>query len=714
MGCLGYSDPPACTQTCSPRFFGANCSQNCNTSCFYQLCDPFIGNCLNCSVGRYGNQCDVCPDNYFGLNCSEKCSDRCTSQMCNSVSGRCESCVAGYHRELCDRSCGPKYFGRNCSQRCNRSCADELCHPVDGRCIRCPIGKNGINCDDCPFGTYGEDCQQQCSVHCLNHTCDIVNGTCKYGCETGYTGLVCLVFSAASQGTEAGDFVGVIVGSVVGALVLMAVFIIAKFIMRRQKVPKLMNKQSPQRQTDGSRMSLNSVNSFHSIHEGKSSVIPNSNEKQLSKVAGTYVNTAPQFTDNTSIVIDNLYSFIKTHSEEYFTQQFESLPQTPNVTTDAGSHDENRIKNRFKNIYPYDHSRVHLKTNFKKSEKDYINASYIKGFENNVKFIGTQGPNNITLNDFVRMLWEQNIEIVIMLTNLIEDGKVKCEKYWPDGDEKKDQPTHLLTQFHFTSWPDKSVPIAAWSLVDFEQRVFSCSTSEPIVVHCSAGVGRTGTFITLHNVIKESEKTGRADFFNTVMKLRQDRMQMFQTAEQYEFLHKAALAANVCMGTTFPVNNLVYRLTLLDEQKFASQSKIDFEFKAICNACETNHHKTKESPVNENDKNLYESTERDATSFKNRFSVIIPSDTYRPHLTCYNSEVGDYINAVILPSYKHIDQQFLTQLPMPSTVTDFWRLVTQYNITVLVAFELDTMLEDKTFGQYLPLDEEHELLCHLL
>ncbi|KAH9494708.1 Tyrosine-protein phosphatase 69D [Bulinus truncatus] len=164
----------------------------------------------------------------------------------------------------------------------------------------------------------------------------------------------------------------------------------------------------------------------------------------------------------------------------------------------------------------------------------------------------------------------------------------------------------------------------------------------------TAGVGRTGTFIALHNVIKESEKTGRADFFNTVVKLRQDRMQMVQTAKQYEFLHRAALAANVCIGTTFPVNNLSSRLKPLDEQKFASQSKIDFEFKAICDACETNNHKTKESPVNENDKNVYENTESDSTSFKNRFSVIIPSDTYRPCLTCYNSEVGDYINAVIL------------------------------------------------------------------
>ncbi|CAL1546979.1 unnamed protein product, partial [Lymnaea stagnalis] len=169
------------------------------------------------------------------------------------------------------------------------------------------------------------------------------------------------------------------------------------------------------------------------------------------------------------------------------------------------------------------------------------------------------------LNDFVRMIWEQKVEAIVMLTNLIEEGKVKCEKYWSDAGEAQfgeitvklaatksfadyiirsfemfkvrhystgsdKEVTRTFTQFHFTSWPDKSVPVTPWSLVEFLKRVSAQTTKSPVVVHCSAGVGRTGTFIALHSVIRQAQDTGRVDFYQTLAKLRQDRIFMIQTA----------------------------------------------------------------------------------------------------------------------------------------------------------------------------------------
>uniref|UniRef100_A0A2C9KY42 Uncharacterized protein n=1 Tax=Biomphalaria glabrata TaxID=6526 RepID=A0A2C9KY42_BIOGL len=203
-----------------------------------------------------------------------------------------------------------------------------------------------------------------------------------------------------------------------------------------------------------------------------------------------------------------------------------------------------------------DHSRVHLLINTGKKEGDYINASYIRDNNDKVKFIASQGPNKAVLNDFIRMLWEQHVDIVVMLTNLVEEAKVKCEQYWPEsgkvsyGDTKVqviqaktfadytirtielnqyNGGTRILTQYHFTSWPDQSVPNSPWALVDLAMKVLAHPTTQPIVVHCSAGVGRTGTFIALHNVLKDAEETNRIDFYSTLIRLRQDRIFMIQT-----------------------------------------------------------------------------------------------------------------------------------------------------------------------------------------
>ncbi|CAL1541407.1 unnamed protein product, partial [Lymnaea stagnalis] len=245
------------------------------------------------------------------------------------------------------------------------------------------------------------------------------------------------------------------------------------------------------------------------------------------------------------------------HTNEFFTTQFKKVPAAKNATTEVGLSEHNKLKNRYKNICAYDHSRVHLEINTAKNEGDYINASYVEGYHTNEKFIASQGPTKHMINDFIRMLWEQRVDKVVMLTNLIEEGKRKSEQYWPDdGDvpfgeihvrlisahtfadytirnielSKRNEATQIMTQFHFTSWPDQGVPTVPWGLVEFEQLVSAHPTTRPIAVHCSAGVGRTGTFIALHNVLREAEAMGHVDFFKTLTKLREARILMIQTA----------------------------------------------------------------------------------------------------------------------------------------------------------------------------------------
>ncbi|KAK0065014.1 receptor-type tyrosine-protein phosphatase T, partial [Biomphalaria pfeifferi] len=732
--CNGYSDPPLCSIECISTKWGANCKNSCNASCYNSLCDKFTGLCLFGCMGYqdFPDCSQPCMKSFYGLNCTNNCSVNCVDNTCDSISGNCLACKPGFTGDNCTKACDDFMFGKKCLERCSSMCTDKKCNSTTGKCFSCMPGFLGAFCNQsCGPSLYGQDCQHNCSNLCVDSLCNSTDGSC-FNCIEGKFGQFCSEVKANETP------LGAIIGPIIGGVALILIIVVAIILLRRRKRHEKPVEQQAQISSghDVARDStpLAKGTSFHFVDNNKQNSIHKSSPP-LPKAAEAYQNLLPKADSNTSIQVDKLYSFMTTLSSDFLINQFKTLPENSNVTTEVGLQAVNKNKNRFKNICPYDHSRVHLKINSENNEHDYINASYIKGFNNDVKFIASQGPSEHTVKDFIRMLWEQNTEKVVMLTNLIEDGKVKCEKYWPDDDTKaygdikvklistqtyaeytirklelckKNQTSHQVTQFHFTSWPDKSVPTASWSLVDFEQRVFTVATSEPIVVHCSAGVGRTGTFIALHNVMQQAEATGNVDFFNTVNNLRKDRMFMVQTAEQYEFLHRAGLAAIVCMGTTVTAAAFMHRLKLLDGKPLSKQTSLNEEFKAICHACEVNQRKFEAS---EHQENIYQNQENAIIKSKQRFADITADDVYRPRLTCYSTELSDYINAVILPSFSHKDQQIVSQLPMPTTVLDFWRLVTQYNITLIVAFEVDAMASDKTFEKYLPSKKDEVCVC---
>ncbi|XP_032386339.1 receptor-type tyrosine-protein phosphatase S isoform X4 [Etheostoma spectabile] len=285
---------------------------------------------------------------------------------------------------------------------------------------------------------------------------------------------------------------------------------------------------------------------------------------------------------NTEVAARSLYSYMqklsKVETGEHITGmelEFKRLANTKAHTSRfvTANLPCNKFKNRLVNIMPYETTRVCLQPIRGLEGSDYINASYIDGYSNRKGYIATQGPLAETTEDFWRMLWEHNSTIVVMLTKLREMGREKCHQYWPaersaryqyfvvDPMAEYNMPQYILRefkvtdardgqsrtvrQFQFTDWPEQGVPKSGEGFIDFIGQVHKTKEQfgqdGPISVHCSAGVGRTGVFITLSIVLERMRYEGAVDIFQTVKMLRTQRPAMVQTEDEYQFCYQAAL-----------------------------------------------------------------------------------------------------------------------------------------------------------------------------
>mmetsp|Transcript_6197 Transcript_6197/g.15964 ORF Transcript_6197/g.15964 Transcript_6197/m.15964 type:complete len:463 (+) Transcript_6197:197-1585(+) len=232
-------------------------------------------------------------------------------------------------------------------------------------------------------------------------------------------------------------------------------------------------------------------------------------------------------------------------------------------------------KNRYKDILPFDHSRVVLPQVEGAEGSDFINANYLRNRQGQVRVIAAQGPLSSTVLDFWRMLWHQNISVVVMVARVVEMGKKKCEKYWPDDlgamrygnvtvySENVDDTfapdfvirsfkveyegkSRKLTHFQYLSWPDHGVPDSVTQLMKMLKTVRETvdTAQAPMVVHCSAGCGRTGTLAAIDDVWTELEAgplTAHLDIFDVVNQFRQSRSSIVQTHDQYFMIFKAII-----------------------------------------------------------------------------------------------------------------------------------------------------------------------------
>uniref|UniRef100_A0AAZ3QHZ8 protein-tyrosine-phosphatase n=1 Tax=Oncorhynchus tshawytscha TaxID=74940 RepID=A0AAZ3QHZ8_ONCTS len=401
-----------------------------------------------------------------------------------------------------------------------------------------------------------------------------------------------------------------------------------------------------------------------------------------------------------------------------FKEEYESFFEGQSAPWDSAKKDENRMKNRYGNIIAYDHSRVRLQAIEGEQSSDYINANYVDGFTytqplSPVLFLSS-GPMQETVYDFWRMVWQENTATIVMVTNLVEVGRVKCCKYWPDDTEiYRDMKvtlieTQLLSeyvirtfavekrgaheireirQFHFTGWPDHGVPYHTTGLLGFVRRVKSKTPANagPMVVHCSAGAGRTGCFIVIDIMLDMAEREGVVDIYNCVRELRSRRVNMVQTEEQYVFIHDAILEACLCGDTTVPANQLrsvYYDMNRLDPQTNSSQIKEEFRtLNMVTPTLRVEDCSIALLPRNHE---------------KNRCMDVLPPDRCLPFLITIDGESSNYINAALMDSYKQPSAFIVTQHPLPNTVKDFWRLALDYHCTSIV------MLNDVDPAQLCP------------
>uniref|UniRef100_A0A8C1XSC0 Receptor-type tyrosine-protein phosphatase epsilon n=1 Tax=Cyprinus carpio TaxID=7962 RepID=A0A8C1XSC0_CYPCA len=427
------------------------------------------------------------------------------------------------------------------------------------------------------------------------------------------------------------------------------------------------------------------------------------------------------------IPVDSLeeeYRIRSADDGKLFREEYSSLPGgSTQGTCEEANKDENKEKNRYPNILPYDHSRVILTPIDGVPCSDYINASYIDGYTDKNKFIAAQGPKQDTVADFWRMIWEQKSATIVMLTNLKERKEDKCYQYWPDqgcwtygnvrvavedftalvdytirkfcvqyqaSDGTKTP--RLVTQLHFTSWPDFGVPFSPIGMLKFLKKVKQVNPSYagPIVVHCSAGVGRTGTFIVIDAMIDMMYAEKKVDVFGFVSRIREQRSQLIQTDLQYSFVYQALLEYFLYGDTELDVSSLEGHLDKLHNTSAPlDRVGLEEEFKKL-----TNMRIMKE---NMRAGNL------PANMKKNRVLQIIPYDFNRVILSMKRGqEFTNYINASFIDGYRQKDYFIATQGPLAHTVDDFWRMVWEWKChSIVMLTELQERDQDKCL-QYWP------------
>ncbi|XP_075012639.1 receptor-type tyrosine-protein phosphatase C isoform X3 [Calonectris borealis] len=407
-----------------------------------------------------------------------------------------------------------------------------------------------------------------------------------------------------------------------------------------------------------------------------------------------------------------------------FLDEFQSIPRVfTKFSIKEAKKSHNQNKNRYIDILPYDHNRVELSEIPGDPGSDYINASYIDGFKEPRKYIAAQGPKDETTDDFWRMIWEQKATIIVMVTRCEEGKRNKCAQYWPSmengsatyGDiivkinESKTCPDYVIQKLHitngrerttgrdvthiqFTSWPDHGVPEDPHLLLKLRRRINALSNffSGPIVVHCSAGVGRTGTYIGIDAMLEGLDAEGRVDVYGYVVKLRRQRCLMVQVESQYILIHQALVEYNQYGETEVSLSELHSYLNNLKRKDPPSDpSLLEAEFQRL---------PSYKGWRTQNTGN------REENKSKNRNANIIPYDFNRVPIRhedeCSKEgehdsddssdedsdceESSKYINASFITGYWGPKAMIATQGPLQETISDFWQMVFQRKVKVIV------------------------------
>ncbi|XP_046582367.1 phosphatidylinositol phosphatase PTPRQ-like isoform X3 [Haliotis rubra] len=584
--CVNVTSSGECLQCLDSRFYGKQCQHDCPDTCLNSRCQMNNTRVVcteGCVAGKKGDNCGVnCPTactqcerygdgctgpcqnpQYYGQHCRTPCPSICTGG-CNRITGECDSCEPGYTGDKCDVTCPP-----NCTGGCDKDTGEcGSCEPgyTGDKCdVTCPpncrggCDKHTGVCDSCEPGYRGKNCNDTCPPSCRDG-CDKEIGQCKR-CNPGNSGKYCNTScpdTCREECTEDGKCqspaksLGVILVVMAVCLCLALVGLIVWRRRRRRKLklkadtPVLAPFIPMSERNDDTVSDMSDADNPLYEHAGGPKCVPQ-------------IRMCPELQGEESV--------------SYMAEEFKKLPTPIASSSHCGLLTENVFKNRYRDILPFDTTRVCLEVE-DEGGSDYINASYIDGYKQETQFIATQGPSSHAVLDFWRMIWQADVNKIVMLTNLFEAGFSKCDQYWPCcGVESKtygyisvqcieervfkhyttrrlaiwksNSPTRVIHHLHYTSWPAYGVPDEVTSLIDFYKVVRNTDTDGggTTVVHCSAGVGRTGTFLALVYLIEQSREEHRVCVFSCVQGFRMQRMNMVHTEEQYILLYHALIEA---------------------------------------------------------------------------------------------------------------------------------------------------------------------------
>ncbi|XP_018393883.1 PREDICTED: receptor-type tyrosine-protein phosphatase U-like [Cyphomyrmex costatus] len=495
---------------------------------------------------------------------------------------------------------------------------------------------------------------------------------------------------------------------IVPVILLLVAASVAFYFYRRKK-----QKLTEQLMQDEMILSQNIQNFGHeiksAISNSKQDLSISSNRQSLSRTTtpeipiATANNNDEKAEMSSSVKVKNFEDYVKQAIQlGLLDKQYETFPRGQTRSWDYGKLPQNKSKNRYGNLIAYDETRVILKKLPDDAHSDYINANYITGYKKDKHYIATQGPKPNTVIDFWRMIWQENVLIICMLANVIENGKTKCEQYWPDIGKKKKygdiivlnakhnvfadycfrtftvtcgEETRKIEHLHYTAWPDHGVPLYTHSVVTYLKKLLATPPGNgPVIVHCSAGVGRTGTIILCDICLRRAAAEGLVDVFAETASIRSERANMVDNKQQYLLAHLALVECLLSIPTTLPCNEM-----LLTQIK-ALKKQLPLQLQRLQNiAWQDDALRQITSPPQ-----LLE-----CNRAKNRFPELISDKISRIYLKRYpaSDEDSDYLSAVYVDGVKVQNQYLATQLPMPSTINDFWRMIAEFKVELILMLQ---------------------------
>ncbi|KAM3177608.1 hypothetical protein ACTXT7_004225 [Hymenolepis weldensis] len=424
--------------------------------------------------------------------------------------------------------------------------------------------------------------------------------------------------------------------------------------------------------------------------------------------------------------------------------------------------EENEKKNQNQHIIPYNDNCVILEPESGIEDSTYINASWVDGQEQERKYIATQGPNMNTISDFWRMVWQYNCQCIVMVTSLFEHARLQCERYWPafsctfgalsvtsrvaistaqytirefrvsklqtrprlDHNTERPKPLYqhkmhnddphvkrIIRQFQLDSWNKNGLPLIG-AVIELTAKLYAWRKTRdgPIVVHCSDGSGRTGTFICINellDVIRKDEIGANIPLAQYALKVATSRPQMIDSVKQYSFIY-TVLSEWVRSGgeTSIPLTKIPEVVQELQKPPRSGYgtghctSKYEAELMSLMNGSlrlQRLSKYTKICLINRLVKPLTVGEcaggHRIENRRKSRNVLIQPPERARPYLTTQDSgDQNDYINAVFVDGYRAKNQYIVTQWPLMSTISDFWCLVVDFQVSAIV------LLNPHTYG----------------